>query len=70
MGLHVARVRPVAFPLLSVVVVALAAGCGGDEGSGSSPADLENRPWVLVSGIVVPLTPATASPSAGTSSGS
>ena len=64
MGFHIARVRSVAFPLLSVVVVALTAGCGGDEGSGSSQADLENRPWVLVSGIAVPLTPATASPSA------
>jgi heat shock protein HslJ len=67
-------VRSVVVPVVSLVVVALVAGCGGDEEGGSDAGTLEGRPWVLTSGVDVPQDVAVAWPSAtfadGTVSGS
>jgi heat shock protein HslJ len=47
-------VRSVAVPLLSLLLVGLAVGCGGDDGGGANTASFEGQPWVLVSGIPLP----------------
>lgn len=36
-------------------MLALAAGCGDGDEEGTDPASLEGVPWVLASGVVVPL---------------
>lgn len=56
--------RSVVVPLVSLVVVALVAGCAGDEEGGSDAGTLEGQPWVLTSGIDVPQDVAVAWPSA------
>ena len=44
----------VAFAVSSIVLLGLAAGCGG--GGGGDPADIENKPWQLTSatGLTIP----------------
>ncbi len=56
--------RSVVVPLVSLVVVALVTGCGGDEEGGSDAGALEGQPWVLTSGIDVPQDVAVVWPSA------
>lgn len=56
--------RAVVVPLVSLVLMALAAGCGGDEEGGSDAGSFEGQPWVLTSGIDVPQDVAVVWPSA------
>jgi heat shock protein HslJ len=45
--------RSVAAPLALLALLALAAGCGGDEDGSAGPASFEGVPWVLASGLDV-----------------
>ena len=55
----------VALPVISLVILGLAVGCGGDDdGSGADAASLEGQPWVLASGVPFPQDVAFTRPSA------
>jgi heat shock protein HslJ len=45
--------RSILVPLPLLLVLALAAGCGGDDGTASDPGSLEGVVWVVRSGIDV-----------------
>lgn len=58
------RMRSGAVGIMSVIVVALVAGCGGDDGESSDASTFEGQPWLLVSGVDVPQDVAVVWPSA------